>query len=318
MVHNIENIFDTDCIYYKKLLELYERNEHFEKKIVHSRHLHHKFLRSFSKKLKEDIDNDPDNLVSLLPSDHFLAHYYIWKSAKTHFRASAARAILLMYRKTLKYCTDDVIESIAGEYEKDCIKNLRKDLKLSDETKSKLRKARTGKKWKDERNYEERKKKASERMKRDGAKFAKMKTKESEIAGHKKRLETWYKKSKKERDEINYERGKSLRNKTYEEAFGKEKAEELKRKRSEERKDFHYSDESKLKMKISSTKFLFKCIETNEIGTAEYFCKKYKLKSKNSIRQAAYDESKTKTCRKMHWEVIDIKNIENPEQYFNM
>lgn len=313
MVHNIENIFDTDCIYYKKLLELYEKNEHFEKKIIHGRHLHHKFLRSFSKKLKEEVDNDPDNLVSLLPSDHFLAHYYIWKSAKTHFRASAARAILLMYRKTLKYCTDDVIELIASEYEKDCIKNLRKDLKLSDETKQKLREKHTGTKWKDQRNYEERKEKASERMKRDGAKFARMKTKESEIASHKKRLETWYKKSKKERDEINYKKGKTLRNKTYEEAFGKEKAKELKRKRSEEKKDFHFSDESKLKMKISSTKYLYKCVETGEIFELFSLIKKLGLKSPNSIRRAVVEKG---TCRKLHWEAILKEDVPDYEKYF--
>ena len=220
-----------------------------------------------------------------------------------------------MYRKTLKYCTDDVIELIASEYEKDCIKNLRKDLKLSDETKQKLREKHTGTKWKDQRNYEERKKKASERMKRDGAKFAKMKTKESEIAGHKKRLETWYKKSKKERDEINYKKGKSLRDKTYEEVFGKEKAEELKKEKSKSRKGFQYSDESKLKMKVSSTKYLYKCIETGEIFELFSLIKKLGLKSPNSIRRAVVEKG---TCRKLHWEAILKEEVPNYEKYFEV
>ena len=82
MTHDFSTVFDTDNPLWQRVLEIYEANEKYDKKIVSGRNLHHKFPRSFSKKLGEPIDNDRDNLISLSLADHFLVHYYYYKLAK--------------------------------------------------------------------------------------------------------------------------------------------------------------------------------------------------------------------------------------------
>lgn len=159
MEHNWKKYLDTDSEYWAKLQELYKANEHYSKKVIKGRNLHHKFLRSWSKKDKEDIDNSDDNLVSLSEGDHFLAHFYIWKSANKGYRASAAMAVRLMYRKSLKYITAEIAEDIAKVWEN-------KEYNHSIETKRKLSEAMKGKKL-----SEEHKRKLSEVMK--GMKFYK-------------------------------------------------------------------------------------------------------------------------------------------------
>ena len=78
MQHDFSLVFETDNEYWQKVLDIFERNEKYEKKIVSNRNLHHKFPRSFSKKLGEEVDNDKDNLISLSLADHFLVHYYYY------------------------------------------------------------------------------------------------------------------------------------------------------------------------------------------------------------------------------------------------
>ena len=117
MKHTWDKYFDTTSECWTKLQVLYAANEHFPKTVVKGRNLHHKFLRSWSKKEKEAQDDEADNLVSLSEGDHFLAHFYIWKSAKKGYRASAALAIRLMYRKSLKYITAEIAEDIAKVWE---------------------------------------------------------------------------------------------------------------------------------------------------------------------------------------------------------
>lgn len=116
MEHNFDLFFDTESIYWKKVIAIFNANESHQKKVVRGRHLHHKFPRSFSKKLKEKVDNDKDNLISLLPSDHLLIHYYYWKCAKKGYRASMALAYRYMVRKALKYASDETIERIAKDW----------------------------------------------------------------------------------------------------------------------------------------------------------------------------------------------------------
>lgn len=113
MEHNWDKYFDTTSECWIKLQALYAANEHYPKKVVKGRNLHHKFLRSWSKKDNEHQDDDDDNLVSLSEGDHFLAHFYIWKSANKGYRASAALAVRLMYRKSFKYITAEIAEDIA-------------------------------------------------------------------------------------------------------------------------------------------------------------------------------------------------------------
>lgn len=138
MEHNWDKYFDTTSECWQKLQALYAANEHHQKKIVKGRNLHHKFLRSWSKKDKELQDDDDDNLVSLSEGDHFLAHFYIWKSANKGYRASAALAVRFMYRKSFKYITAEIAEDIAKVWES-------KEYAHSEETKRKQAKAHKGK-----------------------------------------------------------------------------------------------------------------------------------------------------------------------------
>lgn len=117
MTHDFSTVFDTDNPLWQRVLEIYKANEKYDKKILSGRNLHHKFPRSFSKKLGEPIDNDKDNLISLSLADHFLVHYYYYKLAKKGYRQSMATAFTLMARKSIKYMTPDTAEMIAKDYE---------------------------------------------------------------------------------------------------------------------------------------------------------------------------------------------------------
>lgn len=137
MEHDWNKYFDTTSECWAKLQALYAANEQYPKKVIKGRNLHHKLLRSWSKKDKEHQDDDDDNLVSLSEGDHFLAHFYIWKSANKGYRASAALAVRLMYRKSLKYITADIAEDIAKVWES-------KEYTHTEETKRKMSESRKG------------------------------------------------------------------------------------------------------------------------------------------------------------------------------
>lgn len=158
MEHKWDDYFDTSSKYWEKLQNIYEENDHFPKIVVKNRNLHHKFLRSFSKKEGTEIDNDKDNLVSLDLADHYLVHYYLWKCSKKGWRTFAARAFTFMNKKAQKYITDETVELLAQEYKK-----AMKDIKLTEEHKKKLSEAQKGKKHSP--LSEETKKKLSEAFK---------------------------------------------------------------------------------------------------------------------------------------------------------
>lgn len=116
MQHDYSQFFNTDDPLWQRVVEIFENNEKFPKKIVKGRNLHHKFPKSFSKILGEDIDNDKDNLISLSLSDHFLVHYYYYLLAKTGFKQPMATAFTFMARKTIKYITPETVEMVAKDY----------------------------------------------------------------------------------------------------------------------------------------------------------------------------------------------------------
>ena len=118
MQHDWERYFDTESDYWEKVQKIYEENDHYPKVVVKNRNLHHKFLRSFSKKDGTAIDNDKDNLVSLSLGDHFLVHYYLYKCTKTGYKRFTASAFHFMYKKGIKYVTDSTIVSIAKDWAK--------------------------------------------------------------------------------------------------------------------------------------------------------------------------------------------------------
>lgn len=155
--HNWEKYFDTETEYWKKIQEIYQENEKYPKVVVSGRNLHHKFLRSFSKLEKTEIDNDPDNLVSLSEGDHFLVHYYLYKCTKPGFRRQTGYPVRFMYKKAAKYLTDDIAELIAKEWT--C-----KGVHQSEETRRKISESHKGKEgyWKGKARSEETKRKVSE------------------------------------------------------------------------------------------------------------------------------------------------------------
>lgn len=115
MEHHFEEVFDTTNPLWDQLQALYKKNDKYPKKTVNNRELHHKFPRSFSKKLNEPVDNDKDNLVSLTPGDHLIAHWITWKIAKTGFRQSMAYAFQLMYKKSISKVSFETACSIAKD-----------------------------------------------------------------------------------------------------------------------------------------------------------------------------------------------------------
>lgn len=96
MVHDFSLVFDTENPLWNNVLEIFERNESFDKKKVRGRALHHKYPRAFSRMLNESEDNDEDNLISLSFQDHFMIHYYYYVLAKEKFKSRMALAFKLM------------------------------------------------------------------------------------------------------------------------------------------------------------------------------------------------------------------------------
>ena len=139
MQHDWNKYFDTESKYWKKIQKIYDDNEKYPKEIVSGRSLHHKFLRSFSKKEKEPIDNDLDNLVSLDLADHYLVHYYLWKCTRKGWRTFTASAFTFMNKNAQKYITDETVELLAQEYKKAL-----KDIKFSEEHRRKMSESKKG------------------------------------------------------------------------------------------------------------------------------------------------------------------------------
>lgn len=150
MQHDFSIVFDTDNEYWQRVLDIFAANESYPKKIVSNRNLHHKFPKSFSKILGEQVDNDKENLISLSHADHFLVHYYYYLLAKKGFRQPMALAFRMMTRKCIKYITPDTAEEMANDYEeaveisRQYISQSHKGKKFSDEHRRKLSEAHKG------------------------------------------------------------------------------------------------------------------------------------------------------------------------------
>lgn len=218
MEHNWDEYFDTSSEYWGKVQRLYNENEHFPKKVVKGRNLHHKFPKSFSKKDKVEIDNDADNLISLSLSDHFLVHYYLWKCSRKGYRQSMALAFQFMRKKAIKYASDETIEELARDYA-----NIMEDVSKKHSEIGKM--VTSSKKWRDARD------------KVDWSAAA-MKAHKTLIKNH----------TVDELKEINKSRGNFCRGKTYDEIYGEDKANTLRMLRAEQCHSRKLSDETKDKI----------------------------------------------------------------------
>lgn len=278
MQHDFSKVFDTESPYWQRVLDIFEQSKIYPKQVIKNRNLHHKFPRSFSKKLGEPVDNDYDNLISLSLSDHFLVHYYYYLLAKKGFRGAMATAFRYMARNTIKYLTPDTVEAMAIDYA-----NLNE---ISNQHQSEV----ISEKWKSGHYANKRKLTEQEQI--------------SLVEKRNKTINERY--SDEEKARINYERGKTLRGKTYEEAFGKEKANELKQKRSLSNKNRDYSVFKKPKPTL-----LVKCVETGEIHYMNEWIKILNCKSISSIHNVL--DKNDKTCRKLHFvrEKMELLNTTN-------
>ena len=137
MQHEWGKYFDTESEYWKKVQKIYEENDKYEKVVVKDRELHHKFLRSLSKKEGVDVDNDPDNLVSLSLPDHLRVHYYLYKCTRKGFRNITGFPVRFMLKKAIGSISDETFEMIARDY--DVV-----HLKHTEETRKKMSKAHKG------------------------------------------------------------------------------------------------------------------------------------------------------------------------------
>ena len=72
---------DTTSSYYKKMIDLIDKNENMPKVVVKNRNLHHIVPRFYWKRKNLPVDNSMWNFVSLSIGDHFLIHYYMDKCA---------------------------------------------------------------------------------------------------------------------------------------------------------------------------------------------------------------------------------------------
>lgn len=117
----LSKYLDTSSVFYGKLISIYNENDYFPKKIITGRNLHHKVLKSWSKLDKEQVDNTPENLVSLSYPDHILVHYYIYKCAKKPYLAPASRAWRFMSKNLLR-------EGILSDDIEDIVDTMRREL----------------------------------------------------------------------------------------------------------------------------------------------------------------------------------------------
>lgn len=145
MNHDFSIVFDTENELWQRVLDIYAKNDNYEKKVVNDRNLHHKFPKSFSKALGEEVDNDEDNLISLSLAEHFLVHYYYYKLAKKGFRKSMSLAFRLMARNGIKHITPATAEAIANDYEEACKISPMKGKYHTKESKIKMSEANKGK-----------------------------------------------------------------------------------------------------------------------------------------------------------------------------
>lgn len=117
MQHDFSEVFETDNALWERVIEIFNNNEQFPKKVVKGRELHHKFPRSFSKKLGQEVDNSPENLISLSHADHFRIHYYYYVLAKKGYRQPMALAFQMMSRSLVKQISPATMEECACDYD---------------------------------------------------------------------------------------------------------------------------------------------------------------------------------------------------------
>lgn len=87
--------FDSNSIWYCRLVDLILSVDRDCKK-EKGYEIHHIIPRSFFKLKNLEIDNSEDNLIKFLPSEHYMAHYYMSKCAKKIIKRSMIYALHLM------------------------------------------------------------------------------------------------------------------------------------------------------------------------------------------------------------------------------
>lgn len=102
-----------------------------------------------------ELAKDSSNLISLTASEHFKAHYYLWKhySEDTDDKNAAIKmhaAIMLMHKQVVDKMSSEEVEAAAKIFEEARIeqanisRNRLKGIPLSDEVKKKISERRKG------------------------------------------------------------------------------------------------------------------------------------------------------------------------------
>ena len=121
MEHDFSKVFDTDNPLWQEVLAIFEANKDFPAKRIKGRALHHKFPRSFSKLFSEPEDNDPDNLISLTPAQHFMVHYYYFVVARPDYAWKMAIPFRCMMKRRslhLHEISPEIATKLSIEYER--------------------------------------------------------------------------------------------------------------------------------------------------------------------------------------------------------
>lgn len=134
--------FDESSDSYYKLIDLLlsvdrdcKKEEGFE--------IHHIIPRSYFQKKGIEIDNRESNLIKLLPSEHYMAHFYMSRCAKKIIKRSMVYALYLMTQTATKRKCEFSAEQFSVMYEEaknnfieiqkiDCaLKHLSKEVRIA-------------------------------------------------------------------------------------------------------------------------------------------------------------------------------------------
>ena len=113
--NQLKEIFDISSSEFAKMMAII--NSAKALKLPHrGNHAHHIVPRSYYNKYNKEVDNSEQNLVNLTPQEHFIVHYYAWKSANKVMKTSMAYAFRMMFMMSEKYIDEKDISFYANAY----------------------------------------------------------------------------------------------------------------------------------------------------------------------------------------------------------
>lgn len=113
--NQLRAVFDTESSDFNKMMAIISSSRAL--KLPHrGNHAHHIIPRSYYNKYNKEVDNSEQNLVNLTPQEHFIVHYYAWKSANKVMKTSMAYAFRMMFMMSEKNIDEKDISFYANAY----------------------------------------------------------------------------------------------------------------------------------------------------------------------------------------------------------